>query len=227
MKNSNLQSFRIFFILFIFSLFGTILPQDDYDEIDSDSCVDCHELSKHNSNFVNDIEHSVHEDLECQDCHSEKTIYPHEEDTDPLIGCEGCRTCHEDESDDYTVHGRESVGDCGDIPTCASCHGDHDILPSSAKASKVHPTNLPKTCGACHEDLDLIKKHEMLLDHPVTMYSNACTEKQPLAEFMLLQLVTTAIQAVGHPIRSIHPVIQNQPSIILIFQKPVETAIKE
>lgn len=173
MKSTNLRSIGIFFILLALSFFNTIYSQDEIEDIDSDSCIDCHELSKHDSNYADDLEHSVHEDFECQDCHSDITVYPHDEDSNLMVGCEGCRSCHEDESDDYSVHGRESVGDCGDIPTCADCHGDHDILPSSAKASTVHPTNLPTTCGACHENLDLIKKHEMLLDHPIAMYSNS------------------------------------------------------
>lgn len=33
---------------------------------------------------------------------------------------------------------------------CASCHGVHDIRPSSDPRSHVHKTNLPATCGKCH-----------------------------------------------------------------------------
>jgi len=33
---------------------------------------------------------------------------------------------------------------------CASCHGFHDVLPSSDPASPVNKANLPKTCGKCH-----------------------------------------------------------------------------
>jgi len=34
---------------------------------------------------------------------------------------------------------------------CASCHGAHDVLPSSDPRSAIHAKNLPKTCGKCHE----------------------------------------------------------------------------
>ena len=34
---------------------------------------------------------------------------------------------------------------------CASCHGAHDILPSSNPRSAIHPANLTKTCGKCHQ----------------------------------------------------------------------------
>lgn len=32
---------------------------------------------------------------------------------------------------------------------CASCHGCHDILPSTDAASSIHPSRLPETCGKC------------------------------------------------------------------------------
>lgn len=34
---------------------------------------------------------------------------------------------------------------------CASCHGVHDILPSSDRRSSVNKANLQKTCGHCHK----------------------------------------------------------------------------
>jgi hypothetical protein len=34
---------------------------------------------------------------------------------------------------------------------CASCHGAHEILPSSDPKSAVNKSNLPKTCGKCHQ----------------------------------------------------------------------------
>jgi cytochrome b subunit of formate dehydrogenase len=33
---------------------------------------------------------------------------------------------------------------------CASCHGAHDILPSSNRWSPIHKNNLATTCGSCH-----------------------------------------------------------------------------
>ena len=34
--------------------------------------------------------------------------------------------------------------------TCVSCHGGHDVRPSSDPASRVAPGNVDATCGACH-----------------------------------------------------------------------------
>ncbi|MDP6777276.1 MAG: cytochrome c3 family protein [Candidatus Latescibacteria bacterium] len=36
------------------------------------------------------------------------------------------------------------------VANCASCHGVHDIRPSSDPASRIHSANLPQTCGTCH-----------------------------------------------------------------------------
>ncbi len=137
------------------------------------SCQDCHEKSRHDTAFADDLSHSVHRDLGCLDCHVDKDVAPHPEKSPFRASCQGCRSCHETESRQYQAHGRAAVGKCDDIPTCASCHGDHDILPSSVKASRTHPANLPATCGSCHEDLNLIKKYDILLEHPIEVYSSS------------------------------------------------------
>lgn len=36
------------------------------------------------------------------------------------------------------------------VANCASCHGFHNIRPSSDPQSPIAPQNLPKTCGRCH-----------------------------------------------------------------------------
>jgi len=144
---------------------------EEYEPIDSTMCGDCHEASEHGSSFDDDLSHSVHEGLECQDCHQYKDTIPHRELDEPFyVGCEGCRTCHEDVSEEYQAHGRAAVGTCEDMPHCSDCHGSHDILPSSAARSRVHPSNLRETCGACHENLDITSKYETLYDHPVSLY---------------------------------------------------------
>jgi hypothetical protein len=35
---------------------------------------------------------------------------------------------------------------------CASCHGSHDILPSSDPRSSINPNNLARTCSQCHSE---------------------------------------------------------------------------
>ncbi len=152
-----------------------ILAQEaeEYESIDSDSCVDCHEESSHGAPFEVELSHSVHEGMECLDCHTDKTTIPHHPESDFYVGCEGCRECHTEASDQYQSHGRATIGSCDDMPHCSDCHGQHDILPSSVKQSQTHPVNLPQTCGRCHEDLDLTKKYDILIDHPIEIYESS------------------------------------------------------
>ena len=146
---------------------------DEYEPIGSGDCVGCHEESDNQTVIAEDIAHSSHEGLGCLDCHVDKGTMPHKENTGYNVGCQGCRTCHEDASEQYTAHGRGDAESCGDVPSCASCHGGHDVLPSTVKLSNTHPINLPKTCGKCHENLDLTTKYEILIDHPIELYENS------------------------------------------------------
>ncbi len=164
----------IMFTILCFPVFtGVMAQEDEIVDLDNEDCIDCHETSNHDTDLKADLSRSIHEDLECLDCHEDKDTDPHDESSTFSVGCEGCRSCHEDESEEYQAHGRMSVGECRDMPRCMDCHGDHDILPSTIKLSKTHPINLPNTCGGCHENLDLIKKYDLLYEHPVDVYEHS------------------------------------------------------
>ena len=151
-----------------------VAQEDEFESIDSSVCADCHEASNHRSAIADDITHSVHDGLECLDCHVDRDTVPHRESNEPFyVGCEGCRTCHDEAAEEYQSHGRSVLGTCEDMPHCSDCHGDHDILPSTAKRSSVHPTNLPQTCGKCHENLDITTKYDILIDHPIQIYARS------------------------------------------------------
>jgi cytochrome b subunit of formate dehydrogenase len=51
---------------------------------------------------------------------------------------------------DASFHGLEAKAGSETVANCASCHGVHNILPSSDPRSTVNPQNLPATCGKCH-----------------------------------------------------------------------------
>jgi cytochrome b subunit of formate dehydrogenase len=160
-------------LLAFFGLAAGAQEAEEYEPIGSDSCADCHEESDHDTIIAEDLSHSIHEGMECLDCHSDKDTMPHQEGSDFVVGCEGCRTCHDVAAEEYQSHGRAEAESCEDIPKCSSCHGDHDVLPSNVKASKTHRVNLPQTCGKCHEDLDLTSKYEVLIDHPIEIYETS------------------------------------------------------
>jgi cytochrome b subunit of formate dehydrogenase len=151
---------------------GALLAEDAREEITSDDCATCHEESNHGTRIEDDLAVSIHEGLECLDCHQDMGTVPHETDKTFAVGDQGCRTCHEQASEEYRFHGRAEAGS-DDVPQCKDCHGDHDVLPSSRKLSKTHPVNLPQTCGRCHEDLNLTKKYDILIDHPIEIYESS------------------------------------------------------
>jgi cytochrome b subunit of formate dehydrogenase len=105
----------------------------------------------------------------CTDCHSEHSI------EDPMLEgssvssghvAETCARCHADHelagmyglpatalvSWGRSYHGiANALGDSR-AANCASCHGFHEIYPSSDPRSSINPANLGETCGGCHGD---------------------------------------------------------------------------
>ena len=104
----------------------------------------------------------------CTDCHGEHNILGPREPRSLVnaarVSSVTCGRCHADErlnvrynlpadrvptfADSY--HGLESRAGGQTVANCASCHGVHNILPSSDPHSTVNPANLAHTCGACH-----------------------------------------------------------------------------
>ncbi|MFH1893280.1 MAG: cytochrome b/b6 domain-containing protein [Candidatus Zixiibacteriota bacterium] len=164
---------------FIFiTVFAGIAYSQDAMDFGKETCLECHDASVGESGQTVDVvlKSSIHQDFECIDCHASIGELPHEE-TLPSVDC---GTCHGDEAATYQWHGRLRIPDGQDIPTCANCHGSHDILPSTEKTSSTNPQNLPKTCGHCHEDIDLTEKHEILYGHAVEVYQTSVHGKASL-----------------------------------------------
>ncbi len=91
---------------------------------------------------------SVHADMACVDCHIDliDAEIPHESNLEPVM----CDMCH-DAGDFYeSVHGVLLSNDDPDAPTCASCHGAHDILAPSDRRARTHLLNVHEMCATCH-----------------------------------------------------------------------------
>ena len=103
----------------------------------------------------------------CTDCHGEHSILSHQSQTSPVSAGhirETCGQCHgsaqlsrrfglpDDRliSFDASFHGLAAKAGSQSVANCASCHGVHNILPSTDRRSRTHPRNLPATCGQCH-----------------------------------------------------------------------------
>jgi cytochrome b subunit of formate dehydrogenase len=103
----------------------------------------------------------------CTDCHGEHSIRATQDPASRVSVASvttTCASCHEAAAitekyglpggrlQSYTdsFHGLAARGGSKVAANCASCHGTHDIRPSSDPKSSISPGNLPKTCGSCH-----------------------------------------------------------------------------
>jgi cytochrome b subunit of formate dehydrogenase len=104
----------------------------------------------------------------CTDCHGDHAILAPSEAQSLVnparVSLVTCGRCHGDTrlvarynlpadrvptfSDSF--HGLASRAGSQSVANCASCHGVHNIFPSSDPRSTVNPANLAHTCGACH-----------------------------------------------------------------------------
>jgi len=96
----------------------------------------------------------------CQDCHGAHLILKHTEPSSRVNVAnvpETCGRCHVAVYAQYerSAHGRSLlVKGNTEAPSCASCHGEHGILPAKENASEVSATNIPETCSHCHGSLE-------------------------------------------------------------------------
>ena len=103
----------------------------------------------------------------CTDCHGEHKILKHTNSDSPVNTAnirDTCGSCHGDVrltrkfglpsdrlvSFDSSFHGLAAKSGSQTVANCASCHGVHNILPSTDAKSTINAKNLPKTCGQCH-----------------------------------------------------------------------------
>ncbi len=103
----------------------------------------------------------------CTDCHGIHTIQAPTNPTSSVAAANvanTCAACHAsvrltrefgvpgERVSSYlaSYHGMASKVGSSTVANCASCHGVHDILPSSDPRSKINPANLAATCGKCH-----------------------------------------------------------------------------
>ena len=105
----------------------------------------------------------------CTDCHGIHSIKPHTDPNSPVaeqnVSRDICARCHEGVrlSQEFGVpgnrvtsyldsyHGLAAEGGSIVAANCSSCHGVHNILPSSDPRSTVNSANLDATCGKCHK----------------------------------------------------------------------------
>ncbi|MGC1871696.1 MAG: cytochrome b/b6 domain-containing protein [Acidobacteriaceae bacterium] len=104
----------------------------------------------------------------CTDCHGIHTIKAVINSNSPVaqnLAGANCVRCHQGVrlTDEFGVpgnrvssyldsyHGLAYQNGSVVVANCASCHGVHNILPSSDPRSTINPANLDATCGQCHK----------------------------------------------------------------------------
>lgn len=147
-----------------------------------EECMECHgdpefvienEAGEEVSLYVDSIKYaaSIHADFSCVDCHADIEEVPHEE----KLAKVDCGLCHEDAVDAFqkSVHSH-AVEDCPQFSSsCSSCHGKHDILPSTDTQSKSHPLNIAQTCTSCHSNKEMVEQCGLVRTHTGIEYSQS------------------------------------------------------
>ncbi len=108
----------------------------------------------------------------CTDCHGEHNILPPTESGSKVSAKnipKTCSACHDNVAlaEKYQLpinryktylesfHGVALKYGETVVANCASCHGVHNILPSTDPRSTIYPGNRQKTCGKCHPGIGL------------------------------------------------------------------------
>jgi predicted CXXCH cytochrome family protein len=104
----------------------------------------------------------------CTNCHGNHVILKKDDMANRISSPKGviqlCSDCHAsveitkkfDLPTNVTVsynesyHGLATRGGSKEAAFCESCHGNHNIRPSSDTSSSINQKNLPQTCGKCH-----------------------------------------------------------------------------
>lgn len=114
----------------------------------------------------------------CQDCHGSHYIFD-KADTLSRTNKENiprtCGTCHVNIYHVYevSIHG-EALRKKHILaaPSCADCHGEHNIKEHTDPKSKVFLTQVSMTCAKCHANMELIKKYDIPVE-PVETYKES------------------------------------------------------
>ncbi|MBI3005508.1 MAG: cytochrome b/b6 domain-containing protein [Ignavibacteriales bacterium] len=136
-----------------------------------ETCSTCHgEIAREYGGSVHGkaVSRGVKDAPVCTDCHGEHNILSPSDPRSPTaplnVSGQVCAPCHgsvkltekfgiagdrfETFSDSY--HGLAVKAGSVEVANCASCHGAHNIKPSSDTTSSVNKNRLAETCGKCH-----------------------------------------------------------------------------
>jgi len=155
---------------------------------DAETCLDCHgdpELKPVTGDLTRTLfmdqdalQASVHVDFDCIDCHMdlEDGEFPPEAGHEDPPESVQCSECHDEKAEIYaeSMHGKAWASGDPLAPSCASCHGTHDILNSKNPKARTFFSNVPRMCGSCHEEGAPVQRaRELSQDHVLQNYSQS------------------------------------------------------
>jgi len=137
----------------------------------ADTCGKCHtDVSAAYKDSIHglSVAQGSTESPTCTTCHGDHHIFHTQDDRSPVsranLAEQACANCHNSvtigqkygiPSDRFasfadSFHGLASRGGSLEVANCASCHGAHNIKPSSDPDSMVNAEHLTATCAQCH-----------------------------------------------------------------------------
>jgi hypothetical protein len=147
-------------------------------DIESQGCLKCHldikmfpGEGKGSTKFITEYKTSIHATIQkdgkqaagCTDCHGNHMIQqndPSKPSTSRTKIFETCGKCHSDLVEKFkkSAHGQEMLKGNEKAPSCATCHGEHNIksVSLSDEFSKINQVDL---CLKCHQEQKLPHKN--------------------------------------------------------------------
>ncbi len=148
----------------------------------------------------------------CVSCHAEhgvRAITSPESGVNPRHIAQTCTACHDTEEFNAkygiatargatfggTFHGIALRAGQTTVANCESCHGAHEILPSTDPRSMIHPDNLVETCGRCHPGIGTGVTEGTI--HLASLGDENSTVETVVKWFYVLVIGSTVLYAAG------------------------------
>jgi len=119
-----------------------------------------------------DLGSSVHgaAGIGCTSCHQNIPL-PHTVADVPSVDCAFCHST-QGRQHGRSLHGQAAARGDPLAPSCADCHGGHDILSSRDPTSPTTTMNIPLLCGECHrEGSPVSRTHDIPQERILENYS--------------------------------------------------------
>ncbi len=174
-------SYRPYPALMLAALFGVAIFATGLTAQENSLCLACHGDT---ANFAGradsaslvvtqeEFAGSVHGSfgMSCVTCH-QGFEYPHPDEYEPVR----CGGCHGGEGREYveSVHGYAAERGNPRAPTCAGCHGAHDIRRSTDPESHTYHARVAETCTECHSTGGLLTDEYLKLPAPALQYARS------------------------------------------------------